>query len=94
MGLLASECLSQDDENQLQCVINALSANQEQSQNAAVVAFLLFCSVLVFLMQAGFVMICSGCVRKKNVQNTMLKSILDGAFHIDPLPLAIYILYS
>jgi len=28
-------------------------------------------------MQAGFAMICSGCVRKKNVQNTMLKSLLD-----------------
>jgi len=82
MDLPASECLSQDNENQqLQCVINALSTNRKQSQNAAVVVFLLFCSVLVFLMQAGFAMVCSGCVRKKNVQNTMLKSILDGELH-------------
>jgi ammonium transporter, Amt family len=33
---------------------------------------------LVFFMQAGFAMLCAGCVRKKNVQNTMLKNVLDA----------------
>lgn len=28
---------------------------------------------MIFFMQAGFAMICAGCVRKKNLQNTMLK---------------------
>ena len=28
-------------------------------------------------MQAGFAMICSGCVRRKYVQNTILKNLLD-----------------
>jgi len=29
------------------------------------------------MMQAGFAMICAGCVREKNIQNTMLKNLLD-----------------
>lgn len=33
---------------------------------------------LVFFMQAGFAMLCAGAVRKKNVQNTMLKNLLDA----------------
>jgi ammonium transporter, Amt family len=32
----------------------------------------------VFFMQAGFAMVCAGAVRKKNVQNTMLKNLLDA----------------
>lgn len=28
---------------------------------------------MIFFMQAGFAMVCAGCVRKKNLQNTMLK---------------------
>jgi ammonia channel protein AmtB len=35
-------------------------------------------AALVFLMQAGFAMLCAGAVRKKNVQNTMLKNLLDA----------------
>jgi len=40
--------------------------------------FLLYASSLVFFMQAGFAMVCAGCVQKKNVQNTMLKNLLDA----------------
>jgi Amt family ammonium transporter len=29
-------------------------------------------------VQSGFAMLCAGCVRKKNVQNTMLKNLLDA----------------
>ena len=29
-------------------------------------------------MQSGFAMLCAGAVRKKNVQNTMLKNLLDA----------------
>ncbi|KAL3779951.1 hypothetical protein HJC23_008205 [Cyclotella cryptica] len=39
--------------------------------------FLIFASALVFFMQAGFAMLCAGCVQKKNIQNTMLKNLLD-----------------
>jgi Amt family ammonium transporter len=30
------------------------------------------------IFQAGFAMLCAGCVRKKNVMNTMLKNFLDA----------------
>ena len=39
---------------------------------------LVICGALVFLMQAGFAMVCAGSVRKKNVVNTMLKNLLDA----------------
>jgi Ammonium Transporter Family len=39
---------------------------------------LVLCGALVFIMQAGFAMLCAGCVRKKNIQNTMLKNLLDA----------------
>jgi Amt family ammonium transporter len=42
-------------------------------------SFLLILSAaLVFMMQAGFAMLCAGAVRKKNIQNTMLKNLLDA----------------
>lgn len=35
---------------------------------------------IVFFMQLGFAMLSSGCVRRKNVSNTLLKNLLDSAF--------------
>lgn len=46
-------------------------------KDAMKVLFLIYCASLVFMMQAGFAMICTGSVRKKNVQNTLLKNLLD-----------------
>ncbi|KAL7534755.1 hypothetical protein ACHAXR_006061, partial [Thalassiosira sp. AJA248-18] len=40
--------------------------------------FLIYASSLVFFMQAGFAMLCAGCVQLKNVQNSMLKNLLDA----------------
>merc|ERR1712019_145812 len=40
--------------------------------------FLLFGGALVFMMQAGFAMLCAGSVRQKNVKNIMLKNLLDA----------------
>ncbi|KAL7527150.1 hypothetical protein ACHAWF_005533 [Thalassiosira exigua] len=40
--------------------------------------FLLYASSLVFFMQAGFAMLCAGRVQLKNVQNSMLKNLLDA----------------
>jgi Amt family ammonium transporter len=39
---------------------------------------LVYAAALVFFMQAGFAMVCAGAVRQKNVQNTMLKNLLDA----------------
>jgi len=40
--------------------------------------YLLFAGACVFLMQAGFAMLCAGSVRAKNVKNIMLKNLLDA----------------
>jgi Amt family ammonium transporter len=32
----------------------------------------------MFFMQAGFAVLCAGCVRSKNVQNTLMKNFLDA----------------
>jgi ammonium transporter, Amt family len=42
------------------------------------VFFLLFAGAAVFMMQAGFAMLCAGSVRQKNVKNIMLKNLLDA----------------
>ncbi len=69
----------------LECVANTLSTNSEtinaRLESLAVgldVLFLLFASVVMFTMQAGFAMLCAGSVRRKNVQNTLLKNLLDA----------------
>ena len=40
--------------------------------------FVLLSAYLVFLMQAGFAMLCAGSVRSKNTMNIMLKNVLDA----------------
>lgn len=48
-----------------------------ESNIVSVVPFIIYSASLVFFMQAGFAMVCAGSVRKKNVQNTTLKNLLD-----------------
>ena len=78
-----ADCLQQvgnDDKNDqvLECIAIELQANAELLTTTSNVFFLIYSASLVFLMQAGFAMICSGSVRKNNVQNTMLKNLLDA----------------
>ena len=62
----------------LQCVSDyheQLSNDREQNLRAFL---LIICGGMIFFMQSGFAMLCAGSVRLKNVQNTMLKNLLDA----------------
>lgn len=62
----------------VECVSNSLES--QQTSNATEVQDFLFIisGALIFFMQAGFAVLCAGAVRIKNVQNTMLKNLLDA----------------
>jgi len=40
--------------------------------------FLIFAATVMFFMQAGFAMLCAGSVQSKNLQNTIMKNLLDA----------------
>ena len=62
----------------LQCVSNYHQLTQD-SRDMNLRNFLLIVSGgMIFFMQSGFAMLCAGNVRVKNVQNTMLKNLLDA----------------
>jgi len=67
-----------DQTQALQCMMNSLELSNNITKAGLDVFFLLYAGTLVFLMQAGFAMLCAGSVRLKNVQNTMLKNLLDA----------------
>jgi len=62
----------------LECISSKASYAHDDLAYMTKMFFTMFASSLVFFMQAGFAMICTGCVREKNVQNTMLKNLLDA----------------
>jgi Amt family ammonium transporter len=69
----------------LECVANALNTDVvnlnsklDSLAEGVNIFFLMFACTIMFLMQAGFSMLCAGSVRKKNVQNTLLKNLLDA----------------
>jgi hypothetical protein len=69
----------------LECVANTLNTDMvnlnsklDSLAEGVNIFFLMFASTVMFLMQAGFAMLCAGSVRKKNVQNTLLKNLLDA----------------
>jgi Amt family ammonium transporter len=64
--------------NVLECVTKQLIAQDEAGREFSRTISLVFAAALVFYMQAGFAMVCAGSVRLKNVQNTMLKNLLDA----------------
>ena len=74
-------CLEQfpDAGNELlACVSDALQAEDLQMQINVVDFLHVISGAMIFFMQAGFATLCAGAVRLKNVQNTMLKNLLDA----------------
>lgn len=74
--------ISFSDTTGVYCCLAATSqavTEDNASTNAGLDAFfLLWAGATVFLMQAGFAMLCAGSVRSKNVKNIMLKNLLDA----------------
>lgn len=62
----------------LQCITEVMEQKQLEGDRNVNRWLMLFSGGLIFFMQTGFAMLCAGCVRKKNVQNTMLKNLLDA----------------
>lgn len=62
----------------LECVSNALEGAKDAKQENLVDFLFVLAGAMVFFMQAGFATLCAGAVRVKNVQNTMLKNLLDA----------------
>jgi hypothetical protein len=62
----------------LQCISNRFQEQREASSADLVDFLLIMTGAMIFFMQAGFAMLCAGSVRLKNVQNTMLKNLLDA----------------
>jgi hypothetical protein len=62
----------------LRCVTEKLLEQDEADREFSRTIYLIYSAALVFFMQAGFAMLCAGSVRRKNVQNTMLKNLLDA----------------
>lgn len=73
-GFEALECVA----NTLDTDISLMGLRLDAMEQGLNIFFLIFASIVMFTMQAGFAMLCAGSVRKKNVQNTMLKNLLDA----------------
>jgi ammonium transporter, Amt family len=81
---LYSTCLNEQgagatDSTILQCISKAVENAFEAQEEPEMGISLVLSGALVFCMQVGFAMVCAGFVRKKNVQNTMLKNLLDAS---------------
>jgi Amt family ammonium transporter len=66
---------TEDTKELIRCIVSNADIGARQFARDVL---LVFAAALIFFMQAGFAMLCAGCVRKKNVQNTMLKNLLDA----------------
>jgi Amt family ammonium transporter len=73
-GFDALECVT----NGLNDGIADLNSKVDSLSEGVDVFFTIFASVIMFIMQAGFGMLCAGSVRGKDVQNTLLKHFLDA----------------
>mmetsp|Transcript_14235 Transcript_14235/g.30195 ORF Transcript_14235/g.30195 Transcript_14235/m.30195 type:complete len:582 (-) Transcript_14235:205-1950(-) len=59
-------------------ILQCLGSTLDETMSGVNTFYLIYAASLVFYMQAGFAMLCAGSVRLKNVQNTMMKNLLDA----------------
>ncbi|CAJ1954608.1 unnamed protein product [Cylindrotheca closterium] len=88
MDNLLLECRQQYPDSELdalECIANHIQSGMDSSKSqietidsSLKALSLIFTSILMFTMQAGFAMLCAGSVRTKNVPNTLLKNFLDA----------------
>mmetsp|Transcript_113422 Transcript_113422/g.169654 ORF Transcript_113422/g.169654 Transcript_113422/m.169654 type:complete len:524 (-) Transcript_113422:73-1644(-) len=62
----------------LECVSNQFEEDVAYRQQDLQAFLYVLAGAMIFFMQSGFAMLCAGSVRIKNVQNTMLKNLLDA----------------
>lgn len=62
----------------LQCVSDQFQEDRKAMSSDLNDFLLVLAGAMIFFMQSGFAMLCAGSVRLKNVQNTMLKNLLDA----------------
>jgi Amt family ammonium transporter len=74
-SLSANLTTDEQQHEMLRCISNSIDA----TKSGVDAFFLVYAASLVFYMQAGFAMVCAGSVRIKNLQNTMLKNLLDAS---------------
>lgn len=67
-----------DTTSLLQCVSDQFQVDREARSTDLNDFLLVLAGAMIFFMQSGFAMLCAGSVRLKNVQNTMLKNLLDA----------------
>jgi X-X-X-Leu-X-X-Gly heptad repeat protein len=80
-GFDALECVTNGLNNGIADLNNGiadLNSKVDCLSEGVDVFFTIFLSIIMFIMQAGFGMLCAGSVRRKNVQNTLLKHFLDA----------------
>jgi hypothetical protein len=62
----------------LECVSNQFEVDEADRQEDLQSFLYVLAGAMIFFMQSGFAMLCAGSVRIKNVQNSMLKNLLDA----------------
>jgi hypothetical protein len=62
----------------IECVSDAIEIHNRNTASELKNFLFVLCGAMIFFMQAGFAVLCAGAVRIKNVQNTMLKNLLDA----------------
>jgi Ammonium Transporter Family len=77
-----ANCVNDNPDGNATVLLQCVSDQYQQADSEAALqlrSFLLVSAgAMIFFMQTGFAMLCAGCVRLKNVQNTMLKNLLDA----------------